>query len=144
VIDAIKRERAEVVAMDRAKALVASVAKGGEFLATAKEDGFATGETPLFSRADPPKELRLPGGALVAAFQTATGQVSEPVKTASAVYVVKPLERQPADTTGFDKQREELAKQTLDQKRAQAWDDWIQSQRLAAKIDLNPAATAVR
>src|SRR5262249_2562119 len=73
VIDAIKRERAEVIAMDRAKALVATVAKGGDFVATAKADGFATGETPLFSRADPPKEVRLPGGALVAALQTATG-----------------------------------------------------------------------
>src|SRR5262245_5609392 len=113
VIDAIKRERAETIAMDRAKALVASVAKGGDFLAAAKADGFTTGETPLFSRADPPKEVRLPGGALVAAFQTSTGQVSEPVKTPSAVYVVKPLERQPADTAGFDKQRDELAKQTL-------------------------------
>ena len=66
------------------------------------------------------------------------------MKTGSAVYVVKPLERQPADTTGFDKQREELGKQTLDQKRAQAWDEWLQSQRLVSKIDLNPAATAVR
>ena len=109
VIEAIKRERAEVIAMDRAKALVAALGKGGDFLATAKADGFATGETPLFSRAEPPKEARLPGGVLLAAVQTPTGQVSEPVKTGTAVYVVKTLERQPADAAGFDKQREELA-----------------------------------
>ena len=140
VIDAIKRERAEVIAMDRAKALVAAVGKGGDFLTTAKADGFATGETPLFSRAEPPKEARLPGGVLLAAVQTSTGQVSEPVKAGAAIYVVKTLERQPADVAGFDKQREELEKQALEQKRTQAWDAWIESQKLAAKIDLNPTA----
>ena len=144
VIDAIKRERAEVIAMDRAKALVAALGKGGDFLTTAKADGFATGETPLFSRAEPPKEARLPGGVLLAAVQTPTGQVSEPVKTGAAVYVVKTLERQPADAAGFDKQREELEKQALEQKRTQAWDAWIESQKLASKIDLNPAAAAMR
>jgi parvulin-like peptidyl-prolyl isomerase len=81
---------------------------------------------------------------MVAALQTPTGQVSEPVKTGAAVYVVKTLERQPAEVTGFDKQREEFEKQTLEQKRTQAWDDWIQSQKLASKIDLSPSATAVR
>jgi peptidyl-prolyl cis-trans isomerase D len=144
VIEAIKRERAEVIAMDRAKALVAAVGKGGDFLTTAKADGFATGETPLFSRAEPPKEARLPGGVLLAAVQTPTGQVSEPVKTGAAIYVVKTLERQPADVAGFDKQREEFEKQALEQKRSQAWDAWVESQRLASKIDLSPTATTMR
>ena len=144
VVEAIKRERAEAIGMDRAKALVASLAKGGEFLATAKADGFATGETPLFSRAEPPKEARLPGGVLVAALQTPTNQVSEPVKTPTAIYVVKTLERQTSDEAGFDKQRAELEKQTLDQKRSQAWDNWIQAQKLASKIDLSNAPSAMR
>ena len=76
--------------------------------------------------------------------QTPTGQVSEPVKTGAAIYVVKTLERQPADVAGFDKQREEFEKQALEQKRTQAWDAWIESQKLAAKIDLNPTATTTR
>ena len=66
------------------------------------------------------------------------------MKTGAAVYVVKTLERQPADIAGFDKQREELEKQTLEQKRTQAWDDSDQSQKLASKIDLSPSATALR
>ena len=137
VIESIKRERAEAVAMDRAKALVAAVGKGGDFTATARADGFNTGETSLFSRAEPPKEARLPGGVMVAALQTATGQVSEPVKTGTAVYVVKTLERQPVEESNYAKQREELEKQTLEAKRAQAWDSWLQSQKLAAKIDIS-------
>ena len=81
---------------------------------------------------------------MIAALQTPTGQVSEPVKTGAAVFVVKTLEREPADVAGFDKQREDLEKQTLEQKRTQAWDTWIESQKLTSKIDLSPSATAVR
>jgi peptidyl-prolyl cis-trans isomerase D len=136
VIDAIKRERAEAMAMERAKALVAALAKGGDFLAVAKQDGFTTGETALFSRTEPPKD-RLPGGVMVAALQTPVGQVSEPVRLGSAVYVVKTLERQPADADGFDRKREELATQVLEQKRNQTWEEWLQSRKAAARIDLN-------
>jgi len=139
VVEAIKREKAEAIAMDKAKALVAALAKGGDFLAVAKADGFGTGETPLFSRAEPPKEARLPGTVMLAALQTPTGQVSEPTKAGTAVYVVKTIERQPADEAGFDKQRVELQKQTLDQKRTQAWDSWVQTQKLASKIDTTNA-----
>lgn len=139
VVEAIKREKAEAIAMDKAKALVAALAKGGDFITVAKADGFGTGETPLFSRSEPPKEARLPGTVMIAALQTPTGQVSEPTKAGTAVYVVKTLERQPADEAGFDKQRAELQKQTLDQKRTQAWDSWVQAQKLASKIDTSHA-----
>jgi peptidyl-prolyl cis-trans isomerase D len=144
VIQAIKRERAEAMAMEQAKALVATLGKGGDFLAVAKQEGFTTGETALFSRAEPPKE-QLPGGVMVAALQTPVGQVSEPVRQGSTIYVVKTLERQPADPAGFASKREELAKQVLEQKRNHTWEQWIQSRKAAAKIDLNaPAATALR
>jgi peptidyl-prolyl cis-trans isomerase D len=139
VVEAIKREKAEAIAMDKAKALVATLAKGGDFIGVAKADGFGTGETPLFSRAEPPKEARLPGAVMIAALQTPTGQVSEPTKAGTAVYVVKTIERQPAEEAAFDKQRAELQKQTLDQKRAQAWDSWVQAQKLASKIDTTNA-----
>jgi parvulin-like peptidyl-prolyl isomerase len=139
-METIKKERAEAMAMDRAKALVAAVGKGGDFLATAKADGFTTGEAGPFSRDDPPKERGLAGGILMAALGTPAGQVSEPVRAGTAVYVVKTLERQPADPQGFDAQRERLEKQLLDQKRNQAWESWLQSRRLAAKIDMSAAA----
>jgi peptidyl-prolyl cis-trans isomerase D len=137
VIEAIKLERAEAQAMERAKALVASLTKGGDFVAAAKAAGFSTGEIPLFSRAEPPKDRAgLPGNVLVAALQTAAGQVSEPVRAAGAVYVVKTLSRQTPDPLSFDKQRAELEKQVLDQKRGQVWDSWIQSRRARTTTDI--------
>jgi peptidyl-prolyl cis-trans isomerase D len=137
VIEAIKRERAEAVAVERAKALVASLDKGGDFVAVAKAAGFSTGETPLFSRAEPPKDAgALPGNVMVVALRTPTGQVSEPVRAGDAVYVVKTLERQAPDPQSFEKQRAELEKQALAQKQNQVWDSWLLSRRATSKVDL--------
>jgi peptidyl-prolyl cis-trans isomerase D len=136
VVEAIKRERAEQQLTDKAKALAATLAKGGDFAAAAKGEGFTTGSIPLFSRSDPPKERGgLPGGVLLAALQTPAGQVAEPVRGEGGVYVVKTLERQPAPD-GFDRERDELDKQVLEQKRALAWDTWIRGRLASAKVEV--------
>ncbi len=137
VVEAIKRERAEQQLTDKAKALAATLAKGGDFAAAAKAEGFTTGSIPLFSRSDPPKERgSLPGGVLLAALQTPAGQVAEPVRAEGGVYVVKTLERQPASPDGFDRERDELDKQVLEQKRALAWDTWIRGRLASAKVEV--------
>ncbi len=137
VVDAIKRERAEQQVTDKAKTLIAALGKGGDFAAVAKGDGFTTGSIPLFSRADPPKErASLPGGVLLAALQTPAGQVAEPVRAEGGVYVVKTLERQPAPADGFDRERAELEKQVLEQKRALAWDNWLRGRLASAKVEV--------
>jgi peptidyl-prolyl cis-trans isomerase D len=137
VVEAIRRERAEQQVTDKAKALAATLAKGGDFAAAAKAEGFTTGSIPLFSRSDPPKERgSLPGGVLLAALQTPAGQVAEPVRAEGGVYVVKTLERQPASPDGFDRERDELDKQVLEQKRALAWDTWIRGRLASAKVEV--------
>jgi peptidyl-prolyl cis-trans isomerase D len=137
VVEAIKRERAEQQLTDKAKTLAATLAKGGDFEAAAKAEGFTTGSIPLFSRSDPPKERgSLPGGVLLAALQTPAGQVAEPVRAEGGVYVVKTLERQPASPGGFDRERDELDKQVLEQKRALAWDTWIRGRLASAKVEV--------
>src|SRR5262249_21752717 len=106
VLSAMKRDKAGQLATDRAKALVTEVGQNGDFMAVARKDGFATGETPLFSRAEPPKDRGgLPGAVLLAALQTPPGRLSEPVRTPSAVYVVKTLERESPDMKGFDAEK---------------------------------------
>ena len=137
VVEAIKRERAEQQVTDKAKALVATLGKGGDFAAAAKADGFSTGSIPMFSRSDPPKERgSLPGGVLVAALQTPAGQVAEPVRADGGVYVVKTLERTAAAPDGLEKERAELEKQVLEQKRALAWDNWIRGRLADSKVQV--------
>lgn len=137
VMEAIRMERAEAMALDRAKALLAALARGSDFAATARAEGFAVGDLPMFSRAEPPKDrAALPSSVLLAALQTPAGQVSEPVKTPAGVYVVKTLERQRPAGEGFEKERETLGKQLLDQKRNLAWEGWVRARMLASKVEV--------
>jgi hypothetical protein len=50
--------------------------------------------------------------------------------------VVKTLERQPASPDGFAAERAELEKQVLEQKRAQAWENWIRGRLATAKVEV--------
>ena len=45
---------------DRAKALITTLGKGGDFAAAAKADGFSTGSIPMFSRSDPNAPISRP------------------------------------------------------------------------------------
>ena len=67
VLAAVRRQKAEVLALERAKQLVTD-ARAGDFAAAAKKAGAVTGETPVFTRAKPAD--RLPGDAMIAALQT--------------------------------------------------------------------------
>lgn len=146
VVEAIKRERAERQVTDRAKALVTALGKGGDFAATAKADGFSTGSIPLFSRSQPPTERgSLPGGVLMAALQTPAGQVAEPVRADEGVYVVKTMERAAAPADGLEKERAELEKQVLEQKRTLAWDNWIRGRLAESQVQVGgQSATLTR
>jgi peptidyl-prolyl cis-trans isomerase D len=141
VVEAIRRDRAEAQVIERARAL-ATAATGGDFVATARAEGFNTGELGFFSRTDPPKERGVPGAVSQAALRTAVGELSEPVRAGLTVYVVKTLERQPADPAGFEAKRAELEKQVLDQKRSTVLDQWIRVKRAPAKVDMANVSTA--
>jgi peptidyl-prolyl cis-trans isomerase D len=144
VVEAIKRERAEQQVTDKAKGLITTLGKGEDFAAAAKADGFSTGSLPFFSRSDPPKERgSLPGGVLVAALQTAAGQVAEPVRADGGVYVVKTLERAAAPADGLEKERAELEKQVLEQKRALVWDNWIRGRLASSKVQVGGQPTTL-
>jgi peptidyl-prolyl cis-trans isomerase D len=137
VADAFRREGAEARATEKAKALTGALGKGGDFRAAARLEGFTTGDLPPFSRAEPPKERgALPNAVFLAAAQTAVGGVSEPIRTEGGVYLVKTLDRQPPDAGQFEKERADLEKQVLEQKRNLAWESWIRTRLASAKIEV--------
>ena len=135
VLAALKRERAEGLALERAKQLAAD-AKGGDFGAAAKKAGATTGETPRFSLAKPAEKL--PGDAMLAAFQVAAGTTTEPVKTQQGYYVMKVLERVPADPGGFAAEKEKVTRELLTQKQGQARQAWVERARVGAKVETAP------
>ncbi len=142
VMEAVKRERAQVTAEERAKSLSAAVGTA-DLLAAARREKLPTGEIPLFSRAEPPKGETLPGAVLLAALQTPVGKLSDPVKTGAGVYIVRTLERRPADPQGLDQAREQLRAQVLEQKRASAWERWVKALYAGAKIKIQGETVAV-
>jgi peptidyl-prolyl cis-trans isomerase D len=138
VAAAAKRQKAETVALDRAKQLAAD-AQAGDFAAAAKKAGAVTGETARFSRAKPAEKL--PGDAMLAALQTPAGQLSAPVKAQQGVYVVKVLERVPPDMGGLAAERDKIHKEVLVQKQSLAWESWINGARANSKVETHLPAS---
>jgi peptidyl-prolyl cis-trans isomerase D len=132
VVAAVKRQKADAVALTRAQDLVKE-APGGDFAAAAKKVSAVSGETKLFSRTRPAE--RLPGDAQVAALRTAVGALTEPVKTAQGYYVLKVLERVPADMKDLPQERDKLRSELLAQKQSEAWQSWIAAARAGATIE---------
>jgi peptidyl-prolyl cis-trans isomerase D len=144
VAGAVRRQKAEALALEKANGLIQTAQKEEDLLALAKKEGLPFGETGLFSRSEQAADKRLPAEATRAALELGAGKVSQPVKTPQGVFVVKTLERKPPDPVGFDKEREELGRQLLEQKKNHLWESWLASLRASAKIEASkqfPALT---
>jgi peptidyl-prolyl cis-trans isomerase D len=141
VTAAVKRQKAEAIALERANAISAG-AKGGDFTAAAQKAGAAVTEAPRFSRAKPAEKL--PGDVMVAALEAPAGAVTAPVKTAQGYYVVKVHERFAPDLKDLPTERDKLSKEVLGKRQGQAWQDWVVAARATAKIEVNPARLPAR
>ena len=135
VLAAVRRQKAEALALERAKQLVTD-ARAGDFAAAAKKAGAVTGETPVFTRAKPAD--RLPGDAMIAALQTPQHGITDPVRSQQGYYALKVLERVPADMSALAGERDTLSREVLTQKQNQAWESWVNEAQAKAKVDVSP------
>jgi peptidyl-prolyl cis-trans isomerase D len=133
VTTAVKRQKAEGVALDRATKL-ASDAHTRDFAAVAKAAGAQTGETVRFSRTKPAE--RLPGDVQLAALQSAAGTITSPLKSPQGYYVLKVLERVAPNMADLAAERDKLSRDVLTQKQSQAWEAWVAQGRSTAKIEM--------
>ncbi|MEK7715316.1 MAG: peptidylprolyl isomerase, partial [candidate division NC10 bacterium] len=131
---AVKRQKAEGTALERAAQLAAD-AKSGDLPAAAKKAGATAGETPRFSRQKPAEKL--PGDAMLAALQTPAGGLTAPVKTQQGYYVLKVLERVAPDMSALAAERDKILKEVLAQKQSQAWESWVSGARAGAKVEVH-------
>jgi peptidyl-prolyl cis-trans isomerase D len=141
VVAAIKREKAEALALERARQ-VAADAESGDVGAAAKKTGATAGETARFSRAKPAEKL--PGDVQLAALGGAPGTVTDPVKTPQGYYVLKVLERVPPDLGTLPQERDKISQELLARKQSQAWQGWVAAARAGAKIEISPRLPAAR
>jgi peptidyl-prolyl cis-trans isomerase D len=132
VIAAVKRQKADVAALERARQL-ATEAKTSDLQAAARKVAATTGETARFSRAKPAE--RLPGDVQLAALQTPVGAVSEPVKTPQGYYVVKTLERVAPHAADLTAERDTVEGEVLSQKQSSVWEGWMAGTMASAKVE---------
>jgi peptidyl-prolyl cis-trans isomerase D len=141
VAAAVKRQKAEALALDKARALAAE-ARQADFETAARKAGARTGLSPRFSRAKPDEAL--PGDVMVAALATPAGAVAEPVKAQAGYYVIKVLERRPPDVAALAAERERVEKEVLARKQTDAWQAWLRSARAGAKVETSSGWTGRR
>lgn len=134
VVAAVKRRKAEALALERAKQIVAD-AQNGDLAGVARKVGATVGETSRFSRTRPAE--RLPGDAMLAALKTPRGALTEPVPTPQGYYVLKVQERVLPDLSALGAEREKIAGEVLARKQGQAWEAWMSGARAKAKIDIS-------
>jgi peptidyl-prolyl cis-trans isomerase D len=132
VAAAVKRRRAEALALDKARALAAE-ARQADFETAARKTGARTGQSARFSRARPDESL--PGDVMTAALATPAGAVTEPVKAQAGYYVVKVLERRPPDMGALATERERIERDLRARKQTDAWQAWIRAARAGAKVE---------
>ncbi len=134
VAAAVKRQKAEAAALERARRIVAA-ARAGDLAAAARAAGATVGDPVRFSRARPAD--RLPGDVMLAALQAPVGAVTEPVKAQQGYYVLKVLERTAPDTTALAGEREKIERELLARKQSQAWEAWLGAARARARIEVS-------
>src|SRR3989442_632261 len=133
VAGAVKRQKAEAVALERAHKVVAETGTK-DLAAAARIAGAQTGETARFSRTKPAE--RLPGAVQLAALQSPAGTVAGPVKSPQGYYVLKVLERIAPNMADLAAERDRLSREVLTQKQSQAWEAWVSHARAAAKVEV--------
>ncbi|HLC41082.1 MAG TPA: peptidyl-prolyl cis-trans isomerase [Methylomirabilota bacterium] len=135
VADAVKRQKAESLARERAVALTKTI-ESGDLATVAKREGLPSGDTGFFSRSEPPADKSLSPEVIRPAFALESGKASQPIQTPKGVYLVKVMERHPPELAGFEKGRTEIERQLLEEKRNQVWEAYVAALRAEAKIQI--------
>jgi peptidyl-prolyl cis-trans isomerase D len=134
VAAAVKLQKAETVAMERGRQLLAE-ARTSDLAQAARKVGATYVESARFSRAKPAE--RLPGDAMLAALRTPEGGLTDPVKATQGVYVLRTIERVPPDMSALAGEKDKLAAELLARKQGLAWESWILAARAKAKIEIS-------
>ncbi|HKV50536.1 MAG TPA: peptidylprolyl isomerase [Gemmatimonadaceae bacterium] len=130
----IRKKKLDML-VPKAQQISDAYAKGQTFDQAAKAAGLTVSQSPTFSRVSPVPDLGQANEAIGTAFGLPTGSVSEPVKTNSAVYVIKVDRRVDADRAAWQKQKDQQRTQLLQRLRQQRVQEYLADLHQNAKID---------
>jgi peptidyl-prolyl cis-trans isomerase D len=117
--------------------MVAEARRGKTLQQVAAAHGLTVQTSGPFTRVQPNPELGQANAAIGAAFGTPLNQVSNVVETQTGLFIVRPVQRTPADRNTFNQQREQLRAAQEYQLQASVLQRWLTSARERAKIEDN-------
>jgi peptidyl-prolyl cis-trans isomerase D len=144
VAESVKRQKAEAQARDQAQALSKTAESAPDLMALAKRHGVPAGDTGFFSRSGQPGDKDLPQEVSRAAFLLGSGSTSQPIPTARGVYLVRVVERRPPDLSELAKERAEIERQFIEQKRNRIWEAYVAALKAEAKIQISGQTTTLQ
>ena len=134
------RDRALDAVASEAAALYAAATGSGELEAAAGAAGANFGETLAFTRDRPAPGLGGDFGVAAAAFDAEVGDVVGPLRAPSGYYVIKVLEKKPADAALYATRGEEFRRRLEDERRQLIMADWYRDLVARAHIKNNLSA----
>lgn len=130
----LQQEKKVAIARQRLEPLAAAVRSGANFEDAARVNGASSDTTGLCSRQFIPKVGGQNAFSTAAFALTSPGQVSGVVATDRAAYVIKLLERKPADEKGFDAEKNTIKGTLAARKRDQVFAAWYEDLKQKASI----------
>lgn len=129
------REKKLDLLMPRAQAMARAVAGGKTLAAAARAAGQTVSTTPMFARVSPVPGLGQATRVIGAAFALPTGDVSEPVKTSSAVFLIRVDKKVAADHAAWEKQKATQRQQVVRDLQQQRVQQFLADLRANATIE---------
>lgn len=133
----LTRDKRKALIVERLRAVAEAVTGGASFEEVAREDSLKIEEPSPFSRADYIPGVGGRNQFAAAAFRLSEGDVSGAVETDRTAYLIKLLERQPADETQFETENDGIKESLLQQKKGEVWNEWFTAARDRAEIEDN-------
>jgi peptidyl-prolyl cis-trans isomerase D len=116
ITEQLKSERAQTMATDLARRLVAQIKTPADFDNAAKASGLTVQETPFFERSEPIGELGPAPDVAGAAFSLETGKVSQAIQTPRGAVILTVTGSQEPRTPALDEVKDKVRDAVLDEK----------------------------
>ena len=123
-------------AQEYAAKLRQEMADGKSFEEIAESDGKLIEETDYFARIEFISKVGSDPNFIGTAFSLSEDiPISEAVESRAGAYIIKFIDRQPADTTRFVAEQDSLLQREQDRERREIWSKWVNSARQNAEIE---------
>jgi peptidyl-prolyl cis-trans isomerase D len=132
----INRQKALEAAKTRAQGVTAKIASPGLWNQILRAEKLAATKTDFFTRDGYLSGISNPEGFYRAAFALKKGEISSPLRSPEGYYLIKVVERQDMDQEKFQKEKADLLRNQLAQKKEKIKRSYLEALRKKAKVEI--------